>query len=39
MSTTILLAYGRQSMLSASASAAVTASGPSPPPDAYRVER
>lgn len=35
MRTTILLAAGLQSMFSASANAAVTASGPSPPPLAY----
>jgi len=39
MSTTILLAYSLQSIFSASANAAVTASGPSPPPDAYSVDK
>lgn len=39
MSTIILLACSLQSILSASARAAVTASGPSPPPEAYKLER
>jgi hypothetical protein len=39
MSTIILLACSLQSILSDSARAAVTASGPSPPPEAYKLER
>src|SRR6266851_4833637 len=39
MSTIILLACSLQSIFSASARPAVTASGPSPPPEAYKLER
>jgi hypothetical protein len=39
MSTIILLACSLQSILRDSARAAVTASGPSPPPEAYKLER
>ena len=39
MSTIILLACSLHSILSASARPAVTASGPSPPPEAYKLER